>query len=69
MTGTKVLWTTNIWSSEMLHWNIEPEVLEEKWKAFESLIPEDLILYGHDYVAVDMTERVRNGKQTTHPRF
>ena len=53
----------------MLHWNIEPEVLEEKWKAFESLIPEDLILYGHDYVSVDMTERVRNGKQTTHPRF
>tara|TARA_B110000495_G_scaffold76040_1_gene65193 strand:+ start:347 stop:1846 length:1500 start_codon:yes stop_codon:yes gene_type:complete len=69
ITGTTVLWTTNIWSSEMLHWNIEPEVLEEKWKAFELLIPEDLILYGHDYVAVDMRERVRNGKQTTHPRF
>ena len=67
--GTKVLWTTNVWSSEMLHWNIEPEVLEEKWKTFESLIPKDLVLYGHDYVAVDMNERVRNGKQTTHPRF
>ena len=53
----------------MLHWNIEPEVLEEKWKTFESLIPKDLVLYGNDYVAVDMNERVSNGKQTTHPRF
>jgi hypothetical protein len=67
--GTKVLWTTNIWSSEMLHWNVEPEVLEEKWKTFEKLIPEDLVLYGHDYVAMDMNTRVRNGNATTHPRF
>ena len=67
--GTKVLWTTNIWSSEMLHWNVEPEVLETKWKQFEKQIPNDLVLYGHDYVAVDMNSRVRDGVQLTHPRY
>lgn len=67
--GTKVLWTTNIWSSEMLHWNTEPEELEKKWKIFEKLIPKDLILYGHDYVAMDMHKRIRDGNPTTHPRF
>lgn len=67
--GNKVLWTTNIWSSEMLHWNVEPETLEQKWLYFESLIPDDLILYGHDYLATDMRERIRNGRRTTHPRF
>jgi len=67
--GTKVLWTTNIWSSEMLHWNVEPEQLEEKWKVFRQLIPDDLVLYGHDYIGVDLYESVRNGNATTHPRF
>jgi len=67
--GTKVLWTTNIWSSEMLHWNVEPEILEEKWKVFAEQIPDDLVLYGHDYVAVDLNESIRNGHSTTHPRF
>lgn len=67
--GTRVLWTTNIWSSEMLHWNMDPETIEEKWLHFESLIPNDLILYGHDYVANDIQERIRNGQRTTHPRF
>ena len=67
--GTRVLWTTNIWSSEMLHWNTTPEVLEEKFKKFESLIPDNLILYGHDYVGVDLNERVKHGRRTTHPRF
>tara|TARA_E500000178_G_scaffold338245_1_gene378331 strand:+ start:3096 stop:4565 length:1470 start_codon:yes stop_codon:yes gene_type:complete len=67
--GTKVLWTTNIWSSEMLQWNVEPEQLEQLWFKFEEMIPEDLVLYGHDYVAMDMRERLRNGKRTTHPRF
>jgi hypothetical protein len=67
--GTKVLWTTNIWSSEMLHWNVEPEVLEVKWKRFEEQIPSDLVLYGHDYIAVDMNSRVRDGVKLTHPRY
>jgi len=67
--GTRVLWTTNIWSSEMLHWNTTPEVLEEKFEKFESLIPDNLVLYGHDYVGVDLNERVKNGRRTTHPRF
>ena len=67
--GTRVLWTTNIWSSEMLHWNTTPELLEEKFNKFESLIPDKLILYGHDYVGVDLNERVKHGRRTTHPRF
>ena len=29
----------------------------------------NLILYGHDYVGVDLNERVKNGRRTTHPRF
>ena len=67
--GTKVLWTKNIWSSEMLHWNVEPETLETKWLEFEKQVPEDLILYGHDYIAVDMNSRIRNGVNLTHPRY
>ena len=67
--GNKVLWTTNIWSSEMLHWNLEPEVLENKFKKFRELVPNDLILYGHDYVAMDLRESIRNTNGTTHPRF
>lgn len=59
--GIKVLWTTNIWSSEMLHWNMEPEDIEKLWNRFESLIPPDLILYGHDFLAMDMQSRIRNG--------
>ena len=53
----------------MLHWNVEPEVLETKWKRFEAQIPDNLVLYGHDYVAVDMNSRVRDGVQLTHPRY
>ena len=67
--GTKVLWTTNIWSSEMLHWNLGPEELEQQWAKFEDQIPDDLVLYGHDYVAVDMNSRVRNGVRLTHQRY
>ena len=67
--GNKVMWTTNIWSSEMLHWNVEPEVLEQKWINFEKLVPNDLVLYGHDYMGVDINQRVRNNARTTHPRF
>lgn len=65
--GTKVLWTTNIWSSEMLHWNVEPELLETKWKKFKSMIPDDLVLYGHDYLALDMYDSIKG--EYTHPRF
>jgi len=67
--GTKVLWTTNIWSSEMLHWNVPPEEVEKYWLKFEEMVPDDLILYGHDYIGVDMRTRIRNGNSTTHPRF
>ena len=67
--GTKVMWTTNIWSSEMLHWNVEPEELEQQWLKFEAQIPNDLVLYGHDYIAVDMNSRVRDNVQLTHPRY
>ena len=66
-TGNKVLWTTNIWSSEMLHWNEEPEQLEIKYKRFKERIPEDLTLYGHDYVAIDLNESVNN--DYTHVRY
>ena len=64
--GTKVLWTTNIWSSEMLNWNVEPEQLEKHWLAFKDAIPSDLVLYGHDYMAVDMNESVRNKNSVKH---
>lgn len=67
--GVRVLWTTNIWSSEMLHWNVEPEILEERWKHFQSLIPSDLTLYGHDYIAYDMQSRVLHNATPTHPRY
>jgi hypothetical protein len=65
--GNKVLWTTNIWSSEMLHWNEEPEQLELKYKKFKGLVPPDLTLYGHDYVAMDLNESVKN--DYTHVRY
>lgn len=67
--GNKMLWTTNIWSSELLHWNLEPEELEIKWARFESLIPDDLVLYGHDYVAYDMDLRRKNNIKLTHVKF
>jgi len=65
--GTKVIWTTNIWCSEMLQWNVEPEVLEEKWKGFKSRIKDDLILYGLDYCSIDMYESIQNN--VTHVRY
>lgn len=67
--GNRVLWTTNIWASMQLHWSLEPEVLEERWLEFESLIPKDLTLYGQDYMARDMARRVREGYSLTHPRY
>lgn len=68
-TGNRVLWTTNIWASLALHWNVEPEELEQQWLKFESLIPEDLVLYGQDYMARDMQGRLRHGITLTHPRY
>jgi hypothetical protein len=67
--GNRVLWTTNIWASMMLHWNTEPEELEKKWLKFESLIPKDLVLYGQDYLARDMTFRLNSKINITHPRY
>ena len=51
----------------MLHWNVEPELLETKWKKFKSMIPDDLVLYGHDYLALDMYDSIKG--EYTHPRF
>lgn len=68
-TGNRVLWTTNIWASMQLHWALEPEVLEEKYLKFQSLIPDDLVIYGQDYMARDMFIRVRNNLHITHPRY
>jgi hypothetical protein len=67
--GTKVLWTTNIWASMMLHWNIAPEELEQKYLKFESLVPEDLVMYGQDYLANDLHYRKLYNQSETHPRF
>lgn len=47
-TGNTVLWTTNIWESMQLHWNIEIEELTKKWNNFKSLIKSDLTVYGHE---------------------
>lgn len=58
--GMKVLWTTNIWSSEMLHWNMEPEVLEQKYIDFQKQIPEDLVTYGHSYIAREHSSKERH---------
>ena len=65
--GNKVLWTTNIWSSEMLHWNVEPEQLETAYLKFKKQIPNDLVLYGQDYCAVDLNESVK--VNYTHVRY
>ena len=51
------------------NWNVEPEELEQQWLKFEAQIPNDLVLYGHDYIAVDMNSRVRNGVRLTHQRY
>jgi hypothetical protein len=67
--GNKVLWTTNIWASMQLHWAVEPEQLEQYWLKFQNLIPEDLVLYGQDYMARDMNGRVRNSKVVSHHRY
>ncbi len=67
--GNRVLWTTNIWPTMMLHWNVDIDQIEEKYLNFEKLIPNDLILYGQDYLAVDLNDRVKKNIKRTHPRF
>ena len=68
-TGNRVLWTTNIWASLALHWNVEPEILEQKWLAFQNLIPEGLAIYGQDYMARDISVRINHNMHHTHPRY
>jgi hypothetical protein len=68
-TGTKVLWTTNIWPTMMLHWNVNIDTIEQKYLEFEKLVPNNLVLYGQDYLANDLEVRIRRGKAETHPRF
>ena len=67
--GNRILWTTNIWASLALHWNVEPEELEQKWLAFEKLIPRTMAIYGQDYMARDIAHRLRDNLSTTHPRY
>jgi hypothetical protein len=65
----KILWTTNIWPTMMLHWNVDIDQIEEMYLKFESLVPDDLVLYGQDYLANDLQDRIRYNKSETHPRF
>jgi hypothetical protein len=51
----------------MLHWNVEPEQLETTYLKFKKQIPKDLVLYGHDYCAVDLNESVK--RNYTHVRY
>lgn len=68
-TGTKVLWTTNIWPTMMLHWNMDIDIIEEKYLKFEKSLPNDIILYGQDYLANDIRHRIDNDTQLTHFRY
>jgi hypothetical protein len=36
-TGNVVLWTTNIWPTMMLHWNVDIDAIEKKYLEFEKL--------------------------------
>ena len=67
--GNIVLWTTNIWPTMMLHWNVDIDEIEQKYLEFEKLVPSDLVLYGQDYLANDLEDRIRNDVAETHPRF
>lgn len=68
-TGNVVLWTTNIWPTMMLHWNVDIDVIEKKYLEFEKLVPNNLVLYGQDYLAQDLQDRIRWKKFKTHPRY
>jgi hypothetical protein len=45
------------------------EEIEKKCLEFEKLIPNDLIIYGHDYLANDLCYKIKNSIQSTHPRY
>lgn len=49
--GNKVLWTTNIWATLMLHWNLHVEEIREKYFYFENNIPDDVAIYGVNYLS------------------
>ena len=68
-TGNKVLWTTNIWPTLMLHWNVDIDEIEQKYLEFEKLVPDNLVLYGQDYLAIDLQDRIRHNNKRTHPRY
>lgn len=68
-TGNKLLWTTNIWPTMMLHWNLDIDEIEQKYLNFEKLVPDDIVLYGQDYLANDLEIRIKKGYSETHPRF
>lgn len=53
----------------MLHWNVDIDVIKEKYLKFEEMIPQDLVLYGQDYLATDLEDRLRKGYSGTHPKF
>lgn len=67
--GNRVLWTTNIWPTMMLHWNMDIDEIEKKYLEFEKLVPDDLIIYGQDYLADDLHNRIKNSITGTHPRY
>ena len=67
--GNVVLWTTNIWPTMMLHWNVDIDAIEQKYLEFEKLVPDNVILYGQDYLAQDLQDRIRLKKFRTHPRY
>ena len=67
--GNVVLWTTNIWPTMMLHWNVHIDDIEKKYLKFENMIPNNLILYGQDYLANDLNNRINCSSKETHPKF
>jgi hypothetical protein len=52
-----------------LHWNVPINIIEQKYLEFESLIPDDLVIYGQDYLANDIQIRAREGKWEDHPVY
>lgn len=66
--GNKVMWTTNIWASMQLHWNIEVETIKDKFDNFLELMPDDLICYGQDWRAVDLNTLYVNN-QKSYPLY
>lgn len=68
-TGNITLWTTNIWASMQLHWAIEPEILEKKFREFVRLCPKYISVYGQDYMARDLNYSINENAILTHPVY